>query len=78
MPFSEAKPTGAPLQRSDQRKLRGQTFAKRYFIVRSTSPCLLLPLAVVVAGQPLDGSGKYRRQYGDVFGEIRPQRGSGQ
>ena len=58
LPFSDGKADRRILKRGDQREFAGQTLAERLLVVGDAGPGLLLRLAVVVAGQLLDGGGK--------------------
>ena len=58
----------------DQRELLGEPLAERLLVLGSLRPGCLLRLAVIVAGQLLDGGNEDRRQHRRVRGEIRPQR----
>jgi len=63
------------LYRGNQREFTGQPLAELLFVVSGAGPRLLLRLAVVVAGQFLDGGDKDRRQHGHILAEERSQRG---
>jgi hypothetical protein len=58
--FSDAKPTG-------------ELLAETFLVVGDRDPCLLLRLAIIVAGQLLDAGDEDRRQHRRVGGKKRSQ-----